>query len=272
MKIFAVILFAASTITINAMQQPPQHSPGRDSKDKAPAHSPREGRDKLTDSQHTRRSSKGFSILTRGGSSSPTPSPTSSHIERRPTSVSPDKAPEAKKGSDIRRASIIEHSLGAFAGPGLTEEELQKKLDEAKRKLPFARDEGDSLLKEILETKMYTASSARHEAAVALFASAKAQVDIAIENVKAFELYKNPTEVKLALLAVLRARNLASYAIAKKICARNPLKYDDWCKFEEENDPAKIELDKKIEAFFNTKAITEEMKTREVPKLSQIQP
>lgn len=253
------------------MQQPPQHSPGHDGKDKAAAHSPREGRDKLTDSQHTRRSSKGFNILNRTGASSPNASPSSSHIERRPTSVSPDK-PEGKRGSDIRRASIVEHSVGAFAAPGLTEEEMQKKLEEAKRKLSFARDEGDSLLKEILETKMYTASSARHEAALALFASAKAQVDIAIENVQAFELYKNPTEVKLALLAVLRARNLASYAIAKKICALNPRKYDDWCRFEEENDAAKTELDKKIAAFFSTKAITEEMKTRDLPKLLPSQP
>lgn len=229
-------------------------SPGRD----------KEG--KLTDSQHLRRSSKGLNLI-RGGSGSPTSSPSSSKIEQRTPAVSPEKGAE-KKGSEIKRgaAALIEQGVEAFAGSGPSEEELQKKLDEAKRKLIFSRDDHDNLLKEILEARLTGASAARHQAALALFDSAKAQVDIAIGNVKAFELYKNPLEAKMALLSVLRARNLAAYAVAKKICAVNPRKYEEWCRFEEETDPTIMALNKTINEFFSTKVITEEMKTKEVPR------
>ena len=249
MKVLAVLLFTCTTIQIYSMQ-----SPGRD----------KEG--KLTDSQHTRRSSKGLNLI-RGGSGSPNSSPSSSKIEHKSPAVSPEKGSD-KKGSEIKRgsAAIIEQSVEAFAGPGITEEELQKKLEEAKKKLIFSRDDHDTLLKEVLEIRMSGASAARHKAALALFESAKAQVDIAIGNVKAFELYKNPLEVKMALRSVLIARNLAAYAVSKKICAVNPRKYEEWCRFEEETDPAITALNKTINDFFSTKTISEEMKTKEVAR------
>ncbi len=255
MKVYMTVLLLCVTSYLYPMQ-----SPGRE----------KEG--KLTNSQHIRRSSKGLNILQRPVSGSPTSSPSNSKIEHKSPTISPEKATE-KKGSEIRRTSAaqIEQSVEAFAGSGVTEQDLQELLEEANKKALYSRDEHDTLLKKILDAKVSGASAARHKAALALFESANAQVDIAIGNVKAFELYKNPTEVKLALLAVLRARGLASYAIAKKICAMNPKKYDDWCRYEEETDPAKIELDAKIKAFFSTKAITEEMKTRELP-MSPIQP
>lgn len=252
MKLYAALLLVLSaTIPVYPMQ-----SPGREIKDKDKS---------LSDSQHVRKSSKGLNLLQRGGS--PNSSPSSSKIEHKSPAVSPEKGSD-KKGSEIKRgsAALIEQGVEAFAGSGITEEELQKKLEEAKKKLIFSRDEHDNLLKEILELRINGASAARHQAALALFDSAKAQVDIAISNVKAFELYKNPLEVKMALLSILRARNLAAYAVAKKICAINPRKYEEWCRFEEETDPAIMALNKTINEFFSTKSITEEMKTKEVPR------
>jgi hypothetical protein len=251
MKLYAALLLFITTAHVYPMQ-----SPGRE----------KEG--KLTDSQHVRRSSKNLNLLQRAGSGSPTSSPSSSKIEHKSPPISPEKGTD-KKGSEIRRgsAALIEQGVEAFASPGLTEEELQKKFEEAKKKLIFSRDDHDNLLKEILEARLSGASAARHQAALALFDSAKAQVDIAIGNVKAFELYKNPLEAKMALRSVLIARNLAAYAVAKKICAVNPRKYEEWCRFEEETDPTIMALNKTINEFFSTKTITEEMKTKEVPRV-----
>lgn len=246
MKLYAALLLIIM-VPLYSMQ-----SPGREGKS-------------TTDSRgQSRRSSKNFNFIR--GAGSPTSSPVNSKIESRTASMSPEKAVD-KKGSEIRRgpAAQIEQTVELFAEQGISEEELQKKFEEAKRKMLFSRDEHDQILKEILETKINSASAARHQASIALFESAKERVAIAIGNVQAFELYKNPTEVKLALLAILRARNLASYAIAKKICATNPRKYDEWCRFEEETDQAKFDLDKSINDFFSTKVITEEMKTKEIP-------
>lgn len=228
-----------------------------------PMQSPRDN--KLGDSQHVRRSSKGVNFVSRSTSGSPS----SSKIEHKSGSMPPEKSSD-KKGSDIARGSAaqIEQSYEAFAGSGATEEELQKKLEEAGKKLPGARDEHDTLLKQILEVKINVRSGARHQAALTLFESAKAQVEIAIGNVQQFELYKNPIEAKLALIGVLKARNLAAYAIAKKICALNPRKYEEWCRFEEETDPAIMALNKTISDFFIARGITEEMKTKDAPSHS----
>lgn len=170
-----------------------------------------------------------------------------------------------KGGSQIEprhaSASRIQNTVDAFAAPGISEEELDKKLETA-MKIKHSRNDHDNLLKEILEVKMNGASAARYKAALALFESAKDQVVIAIDNVAAFESYQNKAEVKIALLDILKARNLAAYAISKRICAQSPRKYDEWCKFEEETDPAIMELNQTINQFFISKKITEEMKIR----------
>ena len=170
---------------------------------------------------------------------------------------------EEKKGSRTEAAAQILRTITAFIGDNSVEPELEKKLEDAKKLKQFDRFQYDKQLQEIIEVKVTSASAAKFQAAQALFESAKDQVKICSDNIITFEQYKNPSEMKTALKALLEARELAIAAVSKRICAANPNKFDVWCRWETDTDPALKIINQDIAEFIAKHNITEEMKTKE---------
>lgn len=167
------------------------------------------------------------------------------------------------KGSRLEAAAQILRTVTAFGSDNSFEQELASKLEETKKLKQFDRFQYDKQLHEILEAKVISASAAKFQAAQALLESAKDQVKICCDNIMTFEQYKNPSEMKTALKALLEARELAIYAVGKRLCAANPNKFDVWCRWETDIDPALKVINQDIAEFIAKHNITEEMKTKE---------
>ena len=106
-------------------------------------------------------------------------------------------------------------------------------------------------------------SPSKRAAAQALFESATEQIRIGFVNVTEFEQSKYTAEKKTEFIEILKALELAYFAVSKRICAETPLKHDLWCRFETDVDEPLIKLHHEVDDFFVKCKVTEEMKTKD---------